>query len=363
MIARLALRRIFMHIGSNSSDTALRVEFADGSVCQTYPSKKRGEVLIRFRTPRAELHTFLFFYEGLFDSFVTGDVDFEGEQPIATLARLGYSTGQNSAPWLRSLKNPLIEIHKRVQEWRQSGASRKQAICNAEFHYGLPSALFKAMLGETMGYSEGLWTPETTMLNQAKQNLYEYICRKLQLKPGMTVLEVGGGWGYMPIYMAKRHHVDVTVYNPVRSQNDYMRERFHRHGLSEKIRLVQGDHRDIAREGCRFDRFVSIGVHEHAGYGLKQYRLWAEFDRGGFEGRRRRPCLDHKLDGSADDRSAHPQIYFSRRARTKSTRHAGCVSARRADAARNRESLAALQAYYGRMAEEFRQGMARDSEI
>ncbi len=265
-----------MHIGSNSSDTALRVEFADGSVCQTYPSKKRGEVLIRFRTPRAELHTFLFFYEGLFDSFVTGDVDFEGEQPIATLARLGYSTGQNSAPWLRSLKNPLIEIHKRVQEWRQSGASRKQAICNAEFHYGLPSALFKAMLGETMGYSEGLWTPETTMLNQAKQNLYEYICRKLQLKPGMTVLEVGGGWGYMPIYMAKRHHVDVTVYNPVRSQNDYMRERFRRHGLSEKIRLVQGDHRDIAREGCRFDRFVSIGVHEHAGYGLKQYRLWAE---------------------------------------------------------------------------------------
>ena len=102
-----------------------------------------------------------------------------------------------------------------------------------------------------MGYSEGLWTPEATTLNQAKYNNYEYICRKLQLKPGMTVLEVGAGWGYMPIYMATRYHIDVTVYNPVRCQNDYMRERFRRYGLSEKIRLVEGDHRDIVREGSR----------------------------------------------------------------------------------------------------------------
>jgi cyclopropane-fatty-acyl-phospholipid synthase len=278
VIARLALRRIFTYIGSKSNDTALQVEFADGSVCQTYPSKKRSEVLIRFRTPRAELHTLLFFYEGLFESFISGDVDLEGEQPIATLTRLGYSAGLTSLAnsWFLTLRNPLTEIRQRVQEWRQNGASREQSISNAEFHYSLPPALFKAILGDTMGYSEGLWTPATTTLNQAKYNIYEYICRKLQLKPGMTVLEVGAGWGYMPIYMATRYHVDVTVYNPVRAQNDYMRERFCRHGLSEKIRLVQGDHRDIVREGGRFDRFLSIGVHEHAGYSLKQYRLWAE---------------------------------------------------------------------------------------
>ena len=92
----------------------------------------------------------------------------------------------------------------------------------------------------------------------------------------MTVLEVGAGWGYMPIYMAKRYGVEVTVYNPVRRQNDYMRERFRRHGLGGKIRLVEADHRDIVRESGRFDRFVSVGVHEHAGYSLTQYRLWAE---------------------------------------------------------------------------------------
>ena len=132
------------------------------------------------------------------------------------------------------------------------------------------------MLGETVGYSEGLWTPDTRTLNQAKFNNYEYICRKLRLEPGMTVLEVGAGWGYMPIYMAKRYGVEVTVYNPVRRQNDYMRERFRRHGLGGIIRLVEADHRDIVRESGRFDRLVSVGVHEHAGYSLTQYRLWAE---------------------------------------------------------------------------------------
>jgi cyclopropane-fatty-acyl-phospholipid synthase len=80
----------------------------------------------------------------------------------------------------------------------------------------------------------------------------------------------------MPIYMAKRYGVDVTVYNPVRRQNDYMRARFRRHGLADRIRLVEGDHRDIVREEGAFDRFVSIGVHEHAGHSLKQYRRWAQ---------------------------------------------------------------------------------------
>ena len=277
MIARWALRKIFERISAGTHETALRIEFSDGSVCQTYPSNKRSEVLVRFKTDRAEWHSLLFFYEGLFESFVSGDVDLEGEQPIATLARLGHRAGLTTGKsWFRLLRNPLNELRQRAQESRQDGSGREQAVRNADFHYSLNPGLFEIMLGETVGYSEGLWTPETKTLNQAKFNNYEYICRKLRLEPGMAVLEVGAGWGYMPIYMTKRFGADVTVYNPVRRQNDYMRERFHRHGLGDKIRLVEGDHRDIVRESGRFDRFVSVGVHEHAGYSLKQYCLWAE---------------------------------------------------------------------------------------
>jgi cyclopropane-fatty-acyl-phospholipid synthase len=277
VIARWALRKIFERLGSKSQDTALRVEFSDGSVCHVAPSERQKEVLVRFRSRHAEWYTFLFLYEGLFERFVSGDVDLEGEQPIATLARLGHGAGLTSGKfWFLLLRNPLNEVRQRAQESRQDGSGRAQAVRNADFHYSLNPALFEAMLGDTVGYSEGIWTSDTETLNQAKFNNYEYICRKLRLEPGMTVLEVGAGWGYMPIYMAKRYGVEVTVYNPVRRQNDYMRERFRRHGLGGKIRLVEADHRDIVRESGRFDRFVSVGVHEHAGYSLTQYRLWAE---------------------------------------------------------------------------------------
>jgi cyclopropane-fatty-acyl-phospholipid synthase len=277
MIARWALRKIFERVGSKSQDTTLRIEFSDGSLCQTGPNERQREILVRFRSRAAEWYTLLFLYEGLFERFVSGDVDLEGEQPIATLARLGHSAGLASGEsWFRTLRNPLNEVRQRAQEARQDGRGRAQAVRNADFHYSLNPLLFEVMLGDTVGYSEGLWTAGTKTLNQAKFNNYEYICRKLRLEPGMAVLEVGAGWGYMPIYMAKRYAVDVTVYNPVRRQNDYMRERFRRHGLGDKIRLIEGDHRDIVQENGQFDRFVSAGVHEHAGYSLTQYRLWAE---------------------------------------------------------------------------------------
>ena len=270
MIARAALRKIFQRLGAVAHGTVLRVEFSDGSVYQTDQGKTQSEVLVKFRTQRAEWYTLIFFYEGLFESFVNGDVDLEGDQPITTISRMGHGIG------LGAPRNPLNWVRQWAQERRHDSSGRRQAIRNAEFHYSLHPALFEYMLGDTVGYSEGLWSPDTTTVSQAKVNLYEFMCRKLRLEPGMKVLEVGPGWGYMPIYMVKRYGVDVTAYNPVRRQNDYMRERFRRHGVHEKIRLVEGDHRDIAKEGANFDRFVSIGVHEHAGYRLSQYRLWAQ---------------------------------------------------------------------------------------
>jgi cyclopropane-fatty-acyl-phospholipid synthase len=276
MIPRIVLRKIFERFIKQLHGPALRIEFSDGSVLQSR-ADKAADVTVRFRNGRGEWRSLIFFYEGLFESYVNGDVDLEGDRPITTIARMGHEVSLAQASyWRRMLLNPLNAVRQWAQERRQHNGDRRQAIENADFHYGMHPALFEHMLGETVGYSEGLWTPETKTLNQAKYNNYEYVCRKLRLEPGVKVLEVGAGWGYMPIYMAKRYGADVTVYNPVRRQNDYMRERFRRHGLADKIRLVEGDHRDIMQEKERFDRFVSIGVHEHAGYTLKQYRLWAQ---------------------------------------------------------------------------------------
>lgn len=275
MIARIALRRIFQSVLQKSDGPAIAVIFADGSV---FKNRSAGlpPVVIRFKTGGAEWRTLLFFFEGFFESYINGEVELEGDQPITALAKMGHRTRLAPAAfWENVRRNPLNGVRQIIQEWRQNNVDRSQAIRNAEFHYARHPALFEHMLGETVGYSEGLWTNDTKTLAQASYNNYEYICWKLCLQPGMRVIEVGPGWGYMPIYMTKRYGVDVTVYNPVRRQNDYMRERFRRHGVGDRIRLVEGDHRDIMREAGRFDRFVSIGVHEHAGHSLRQYRLWA----------------------------------------------------------------------------------------
>ncbi len=276
MIARYALRKIFERIGRAASGIALRVEFADGSSCANGATDAKADVVVRFKTARAERRALILFYEGLFEGYVDGEIDLEGDRPIAALARLGYATGLVPVSrWHRFVRNPVNGVRQWMQELAQNNTDRERSIRNADLHYAIHPALFEHMLGETVGYSEGLWPPQTRTLNQAKSNTYEYICRKLRLAPGLKVIEVGPGWGYMPIYMAKRYGAEVTVYNPVRRQNDYMRDRFERHGLGNAIRLVEGDHRDIIAEAGRFDRLVSIGVHEHAGYSRRQYRLWA----------------------------------------------------------------------------------------
>jgi cyclopropane-fatty-acyl-phospholipid synthase len=273
-MVRFILRKLFEYLGGRPHGKVLRVEFADGSVYQGGPPGAPPDVTIRFRTPKAESRTLLYFYQGMFEAYVDEEVDFIGERPVSMIAEIGHRSGiARGRTWRRFLENPINGVRQIVQEQQQNNTNRTQTIKNADFHYAYHPVLFEQMLDDTVGYSEGLWTPDTRTLNQAKYNNYEYICRKLRFEPGMKVLEVGSGWGYMPIYMAKRYGVDVTVYNPVRRQNDYMRERFKRHGVD--IRLVEGDLRDIVREAGNFDRFLSIGVHEHAGYAKRQYWLWA----------------------------------------------------------------------------------------
>ncbi|MBI4093962.1 class I SAM-dependent methyltransferase [Candidatus Kaiserbacteria bacterium] len=270
------LRRIFQKIGGAGNDS-VRVTFADGSQYKNYSGDQSPNLSIRFKTRYAQWRTIIYLPVGFFDAYIDGSVDLEGDTPIARIARLGHAAGiQRDKGGLRRMlsRNPLVWLRDAWCELTQDNVSRERAIRNAEFHYALPAELFKYKLGNTLGYSEGYWVQGTETLDQAKHNLYEYICQKLQLKPGMKVLEVGSGWGYLPIYMVKKYDVDVVVYNPTKEQNDYMQRRFERHGVADRIRIEFGVHADIMKERSTFDRFVTIGVHEHHGIRKRMYRLW-----------------------------------------------------------------------------------------
>ena len=79
----------------------------------------------------------------------------------------------------------------------------------AEQHYNMDNAMFARMLGPTMNYSCGYWKNAGT-LDEAQRNKMELICRKLELQEGMSVLDIGCGWGGLSLYMAREYGVKVT---------------------------------------------------------------------------------------------------------------------------------------------------------
>src|SRR5262245_33621536 len=257
----------------------VRVTYADGSRRDFYAGGGEPEIEIRFRTARAERRAVLQFYQGLVEAYIDEEVDFIGDQPFRRLVEMADVILENPTGrrgWGAALfgKNPIVYAKQLLQELRQNNTSVAQAKQNAIHHYGLAPEFFGYLLGDTVGYSEGYWPEGTETLDQAKHNIYDYVARKLRLEPGHKVIEVGAGWGYMPMLMAREYGADVTVYNPVPRQNDYMRARFARHGLGDAIHLFEKDHRDLKDEPNAYDRYVSIGVYEHVG--KDGYRDWIE---------------------------------------------------------------------------------------
>jgi cyclopropane-fatty-acyl-phospholipid synthase len=236
----------------------LRVVFADGS---THHSTPIGEpdVTITFRSPAAERRMVLGGMFEFLEAYFDGAVDIEGPHGLRNLVSMGYHN-----PFGR-IEHPLTFLKRRALEWRQNNRSREQARRNAAFHYGLPCEFFRLVLGDTMGYSEGYWGAGIDSLDDAQRANFDNICRKLELRPGIRLVEVGPGWGELAMLAAGKYGADVTAYGLVPSQNEAMRARMRARGFKGRLTLVEKDHRELADEPGAYDRFVSVGVHEHAG--------------------------------------------------------------------------------------------------
>lgn len=135
--------------------------------------------------------------------------------------------------------------------------SRKRAWQVGKEHYDIGNDLFRAMLDPYMQYSCGYWK-EAQTLEQAQQAKLRMICEKLQLKPGMTLLDIGCGWGGLAQFAAQNYGVSVHGVTISAEQQKLAQERCA--GLDVEI-LLQ-DYRDLDRQ---FDRIVSVGMFEHVG--------------------------------------------------------------------------------------------------
>ena len=256
-MVRALIRRIVDSV-ADGGKYHLKVVFSDNS---TYHSTRIGDpdVTIILRNRRAEWRMALGGVFEFLESHFNGDVDIVGEHGLRRLVNIGFRK-----PFGR-FEHPLTLVKRRFLEWRQNNRDFARAKRNATFHYGLPTEFFRLVLGDTYGYSEGFWKEDTRTLDEAQHNNFDLICQKLRLSPGDKLIEVGPGWGYMSMLAAEKYGADVTSYGLVRSQNDAMRMLMRTRNFGGKLTLAEKDHRDLANEPSGYDRFVSIGIHEHAG--------------------------------------------------------------------------------------------------
>jgi cyclopropane-fatty-acyl-phospholipid synthase len=147
--------------------------------------------------------------------------------------------------------------------------SRSYSEKVAREHYDRGNDLYQAMLDPYMQYTCAYWKDAKT-LDEAQENKLRLVCRKLYLKPGMKVLELGCGFGGLARFMAAEYGCEVVSYNISHEQMRFAREFCN--GLP--VRLEEKNYRDAAREPEPFDRVAAVGLCEHIGH--KNYRSFLE---------------------------------------------------------------------------------------
>lgn len=167
------------------------------------------------------------------------------------------------------LKKPQTFYQRLTEKILLSTNQQTRALSTRvmEDHYDLGNDLYENMLGSTMNYTCAFWKPETKTLDEAQTNKMDLVARKLKLKPGMKVLELGCGFGSAAKYFAENYKVSVVGYNISSQQVAYAREKCK--GLD--VTFHQDDYRNATGQ---YDAVYSIGILEHVG--VKNHREYFE---------------------------------------------------------------------------------------
>ncbi|HUD04187.1 MAG TPA: cyclopropane fatty acyl phospholipid synthase [Candidatus Paceibacterota bacterium] len=142
--------------------------------------------------------------------------------------------------------------------------SRRRASIVGEKHYDVGNDLYQAMLDKRLVYTCGYWK-HAKNLDEAQEAKFDLVCKKLNLKPGMKILDIGCGWGSFAKFAAEKYKVNVVGVTISKEQAQFARKLCE--GLPVEIRLI--DYRAIDE---KFDHIVSLGMFEHVG--VKNYRTY-----------------------------------------------------------------------------------------
>ncbi len=194
------------------------------------------------------------------DAYAEGRVEVRGD--LLGFLEASYESWQDK-PW-RALGRAARFVGRHVGDL----ASARRDIHR---HYDLGNDFYRLWLDDRLVYTCAYFEHPEATLEAAQVGKMDHVCRKLDLRPGETVVEAGCGWGALALHMARHYGVRVRAYNISREQLRHARERARSEGLDDRVEFVDADFRGI--EGTA-DAFVSVGMLEHVG--LANYRALGE---------------------------------------------------------------------------------------
>jgi cyclopropane-fatty-acyl-phospholipid synthase len=159
------------------------------------------------------------------------------------------------------VQQALRSAWRSVRRWQQQN-SVVQASKNIRHHYDIKPDFYRLWLDPTMNYSCAYYTHPDNSLEQAQQDKMRHIAAKLRLQPGMTVAEVGSGWGGLACYLAKNFDLTIRSVSLSPEQIAVAKQRAIDEGVADKIEFLEQDYRHM--EGT-YDRVISIAMMEAIG--------------------------------------------------------------------------------------------------
>jgi cyclopropane-fatty-acyl-phospholipid synthase len=195
---------------------------------------------------------------GLADGYELGLWD---SPDLVALIRLAALNAASLDRFRRRFAAFRLVVRSLASIWNRSTRRRRRRDIAA--HYDLGNQLFELMLDPTLSYSCGLFSDESTALEQAQVAKLDRVCEKLDLGPHDRVLEIGSGWGAFALHAARTRGCHVTTTTISQEQYDYVVRRVQESGLSDRITVLADDYRDLT--GI-YEKLVSIEMIEAVGW-------------------------------------------------------------------------------------------------
>jgi cyclopropane-fatty-acyl-phospholipid synthase len=247
------LIQIFCSIFAHTSNANFKTVFWDGSVSRFGNGQ---DFTIHFKSKEALKSLFADVSMGFGEGYMNGEIDVEGD--LRHVTRLAYQTEPLQAVTTRVLYNLAI---LNLKQRNTLGRDRKHIAK----HYDIGDDFYRLWLDREMIYSCAYFKKENDTLEQAQEQKMKLCCRKLRLREGEKLLDIGCGWGGLLLTAAGKYGIRGTGITLSLNQEKRGNCRIKNRGFQDRLKIEYLDYRDLANLGQTFDKIVSIGMFEHVG--------------------------------------------------------------------------------------------------